>query len=126
VTYNIQYQTVSSRCGTAASDLQSCICSSAPVLSDVQSRISKDVSSSCGGTEAVQDRSSADVVLSQYCNPSSTYKFPTPTTNIVQAYITELSEMEYLPPCARSALSEAVMGASTNRFLLSNPCCAVS
>ena len=50
------------------------------------------------------------MVFDQYCNPDTTITFETPTSHIVQAYITELSEMEYLPSCAQSALSEAVMG----------------
>ena len=109
LSYVIAVQTMSTRCGTDEAALQSCICSSSPVFSEVESRVLTDVTSSCG-TSALEDRSSVDVVMSQYCNPKSTYTFPTPTENIVQAYITEVSEMEYLPPCARSALSEAVMG----------------
>lgn len=98
------------RCASDDLDaLQSCICTSSPVHKEVEASLTRDVRSSCSNDE---DRSSADVVLSQYCNPSSTYTFSTPTDNIVQAYITEISEMEYLPPCAQSALSEAVMGVS--------------
>jgi hypothetical protein len=55
--------------------------------------------------------SSANLVFSKYCDPEGdSLIFPTPTTNIVNAYITDLAEMAYMPPCAQSALSYAVMG----------------
>ncbi|KAK0386759.1 hypothetical protein NLU13_6595 [Sarocladium strictum] len=109
LSYDIAIQTMTTRCGNDVAQLQKCICSSSQVFSDVSSRMLSDVASSCG-TDALQDRSSVQTVLSQYCTPSSTYTFATPTDHIVQAYITDVAEMEYLPPCARSALSEAVMG----------------
>ncbi|KAH8172368.1 hypothetical protein LIA77_06623 [Sarocladium implicatum] len=109
ITYNLAEQTRTTRCGTDVEDQQSCICSSTAVLGDVQLSISNDIASSCG-TKAIEDQSSASSVLKQYCNPDSTITFATPTSDVVQAYITELSEMQYLPKCAQSALSEAVMG----------------
>ncbi|KAK2612502.1 hypothetical protein QQS21_001440 [Conoideocrella luteorostrata] len=48
--------------------------------------------------------------MAKYCDPDKTITFATPTANVVNAYITELSQMSYLPPCARSGLSYAVMG----------------
>lgn len=49
------------------------------------------------------------MVMAQYCDPAITADFSTPTDNIVDAYITDLPEMEYLAPCAWSGLSSAVM-----------------
>ena len=48
-------------------------------------------------------------MLNQYCNPSTTINFPTPTTNIVKDYITDLPAFSYLAKCAQYGLSYAVM-----------------
>jgi hypothetical protein len=48
-------------------------------------------------------------VLRQYCNPKETITFETPTTNIVTDYMTDVDKMDYLAPCAYSALSLAAM-----------------
>lgn len=42
-------------------------------------------------------------------------RFPTPTTNVVNAYITDIAEMDYLAPCASEGLSYAVMSMSQER-----------
>lgn len=55
------------------------------------------------------------MVLDKYCNPDRTITFATPTENIVNAYITELSQTDYLAPCAQSALSYGVMGVVSRR-----------
>ena len=50
-----------------------------------------------------------------YCDQDASITFSTPTTNVVNAYITDLPQLSYLPPCAQSALSEAVMGVVRER-----------
>ncbi len=67
------------------------------------------VTSSCG-TTASDDVWSASKIMDKYCNPAKAVAFPTPTTNVVNAFITELAEISYLPQCAQSAVSYAVMG----------------
>lgn len=79
------------------------------MLDRVTSSISGDISVACGGRSASDDQRSASLVLNQYCEPDATVEFWTPTKNIVNAYITELSEMAWLPPCASDGLSSAVM-----------------
>lgn len=95
-------------CGTSASQLQSCICSQSDVSSSVASNISSVVESRCGSS-ASSDQWSASEVLRQYCNPKETITFETPTTNIVTDYMTDVDKMDYLAPCAYSALSLAAM-----------------
>lgn len=107
---NIALQTYSTRCGEGETELQSCICSNTALLSDVASDVSTGVTESCGST-ADADVWSASKVMDQYCDPDATVTFSTPTTNIVNAYITELSELSYLAPCAQAGVSYAVMGA---------------
>lgn len=96
-------------CDPDVTKLQSCICSSSAMRDSVLADVSTSVASDCG-RDAKEDQTSASKVMQQYCNPDSTITFPTPTENTVGAYITELSQLEYLAPCAQSALSEAVMG----------------
>lgn len=64
---------------------------------------------SCGST-ATEDQQSASSVMQKYCTQSLPITFSTPTKNVVEAYITDLSQMNYMPQCAQSAVSEAVMG----------------
>lgn len=101
--------TYSSRCDENETKLQSCICSNTGVYEDVSTMVEEDVASGCG-TAATADVWSASKVIDQYCNPDSTITFSTPTTNIVNAYITDLAQTDYLAPCAQSGLSAAVMG----------------
>jgi hypothetical protein len=96
-------------CGADETSLQSCVCSNTAERSSFASEMSSSVAYSCGST-ATDDMSSASRVLDKYCNPSSVITFATPTTNVVNAFITDLSETAWLPPCARTALSYAVMG----------------
>lgn len=73
------------------------------------------MSVSCGTDGAPQELTSAQSVYSKYCDPSGpALTFPTPRSNIVNAYITDLAEIEYMPPCAQSALNWAVMGDPTS------------
>lgn len=88
--------------------LQECICSDTALHEQVSSSIVSDVTSSCGQS-ATQDQQSASRFYGKYCDPSFDLDFSTPTTNIVNAYITDLNEMDRLAPCASSALSGAVM-----------------
>ena len=78
-------------------------------MNSITSSISRDVKVSCGST-ATEDQQSASSVLAKYCNQDLPITFSTPTKNVVEAYITDLSQINYLPQCAQSALSEAVMG----------------
>lgn len=89
--------------------LQECICADKARSTAVASSIASDLTGSCGPS-ATEDLQSASRVLDKYCHPDATITFATPTENIVNAYITDLAEMQYLPPCASAALSEAVMG----------------
>ncbi|KAL2214397.1 hypothetical protein CC79DRAFT_146151 [Sarocladium strictum] len=95
-------------CGTSASELQSCICSQEHVSSSVASNISSVVESRCG-SRASDDQWSASQVLRQYCKTKETITFATPTAHTVTDYITDVDKMDYLAPCAYSALSLAVM-----------------
>ncbi|CAG9982499.1 unnamed protein product [Clonostachys byssicola] len=94
---------------SGATQLQSCVCSNSAISNKVLATMTTDLTSSCGGP-ATDDINSAKQVYTKFCNPDSTITFPSPTTNIVNAYITELSEMQYMAPCAQSGLSAAVMG----------------
>lgn len=90
--------------------MQSCVCHASADFNSIYSSISTDVAYSCGSS-ATDDLWSASQVMDQYCNQADvTVTFSTPTANLVNNYITDLPEMAYLPPCAQSALSEAVMG----------------
>ncbi|KAF7549477.1 hypothetical protein G7Z17_g6364 [Cylindrodendrum hubeiense] len=107
--FTLTYST--SVCGDSESALQSCVCSNSARFNDISSSISSDVAYSCGSS-ATDDLWSASKVIDQYCNQEDmTVTFSSPTANIVHAYITDLPEMAYMPPCAQSAVSEAVMGA---------------
>ncbi|KAL2150846.1 hypothetical protein VTH82DRAFT_7409 [Thermothelomyces myriococcoides] len=101
---NIQWLTYDA-CPEAVSELQSCVCTKNNNFASISSEVSASVSYECGST-ASEDQSSAQRVLSAYCNPSKTFTFSTPTA--VSVYITDIPEFEYLAPCARSALGYAV------------------
>ncbi|KAL7940931.1 hypothetical protein V8C42DRAFT_202936 [Trichoderma barbatum] len=109
ISYNIATLTYGTVCGDSETELQSCACSNTERFSSITSSISRDVQNSCG-TTATEDQQSASSVIAKYCNQDLTITFSTPTRNVVQAYITDISQMNYLPRCAQSALSEAVMG----------------
>lgn len=100
-------------------ELQECICSNTARHSAISSSIVSDVSSSCGRS-ATDDQQSASKMYEKYCDPEFEVDFQTPTTNIVNAYITDLKEMAWLAPCASAALSGAVMAevSSTSRRML--------
>ncbi|KAK3899374.1 hypothetical protein C8A05DRAFT_37015 [Staphylotrichum tortipilum] len=104
LSYNILSQTYD-KCPEAATDLQSCVCTKNNNFASISSKISLSISYSCGSS-ASDDQTSAQSVLSAYCNPSATISFPSPTA--VSAYITDLPEFDYLAPCAQSALKYAV------------------
>jgi hypothetical protein len=104
-------------CGTSASELQSCICSQEHVSSSVASNISSVVQSRCG-SRASDDQWSASQVLRQYCKTEETITFATPTAHTVTDYITDVDKMDYLAPCAYSALSLAVMYSVCRRSLM--------
>jgi hypothetical protein len=98
----------SSLCGEAAPELQSCICTKNNNIVAVSSTLSTELSYSCGST-ASDDYTSAFAVLSQYCNPSATIAFPTPTGAIVTEQITDIAAFSHLAKCAQSGLSYAVL-----------------
>ncbi|PTB61855.1 hypothetical protein BBK36DRAFT_1173095 [Trichoderma citrinoviride] len=114
ISYNIATLTYGTICGDSETELQSCACSNTDRFNSITSSISRDVKVSCGST-ATEDQQSASSVLAKYCNQDLPITFSTPTKNVVEAYITDLSQINYLPQCAQSALSEAVMGDNASR-----------
>ncbi|KFA74331.1 hypothetical protein S40288_03697 [Stachybotrys chartarum IBT 40288] len=103
-----------SACDEGESQLHSCVCSHSADFNSFAADVSSSVIYSCGSS-ASEDLASASMVLDKYCNPDRTITFATPTENIVNAYITELSQTDYLAPCAQSALSYGVMGVPYGR-----------
>ncbi|KAF5538643.1 hypothetical protein FNAPI_11044 [Fusarium napiforme] len=93
-------------CGDSETELQKCICSTR--MDEVASSISTDIEYSCGSS-ATEDLSSTSKLMQKYCNQKEHITFFSPTKNIVEAYITDLPELAYLPPCAQSGLSYAVV-----------------
>lgn len=62
------------------------------------------------GESASADLSSASVVFAKYCDSKVKVDFSAPATdNVVDAYITDIREIQYLAPCAARGLSGAVM-----------------
>ncbi|KAF4336379.1 hypothetical protein FBEOM_9745 [Fusarium beomiforme] len=99
-------------CGDSETELQKCICSTR--MDEVASSISTDIEYSCGAS-ATEDLSSASKLMQKYCNQEKHIAFFSPTTNIVEAYITDLPELAYLPPCAQSGISYAVVNIGSSR-----------
>ncbi|KAK5988780.1 hypothetical protein PT974_10269 [Cladobotryum mycophilum] len=114
VSYNIQSLTYTTSCADNEKSLQACACSNTEQFKSITAAISSSVASNCGSA-ATEDQQSASKVVQQYCNPATTITFSTPTTNIIEAYITDLSQMAYLPQCAQSALSYAVLGQNQSK-----------
>ncbi|KAF4435306.1 hypothetical protein F53441_13539 [Fusarium austroafricanum] len=99
-------------CGDSETELQKCICSTR--MHEVASSISTDIKYSCGSS-ATEDLSSASKLMQKYCNQEEHVTFFSPTKNIVEAYVTDLPELSYLPPCAQSGLSYAMIGVGSSR-----------
>ncbi|EGY21356.1 uncharacterized protein VDAG_02880 [Verticillium dahliae VdLs.17] len=95
-------------CGTADPELQSCICSQSDVSSQVTKNVSEAVQSRCGQS-ATDDLWSASEVMRKFCNPGEAVILPTPTTNTVTQFITDMDKMSFLPPCVYSGISWVVM-----------------
>ncbi|KAH7276030.1 hypothetical protein B0J15DRAFT_507479 [Fusarium solani] len=112
ISYNVAMQTYSTMCGDSETELQKCICSTR--FNQVASSISSDVTYSCGSS-ASDDLSSASKLMDKYCHQDKDITFFSPTTNVVEAYITDLPELAYLPPCAQSGISYAVVGVAAYR-----------
>lgn len=112
ISYNVAMQTYSTMCGDSETELQKCICSTR--FNQVASSISTDVTYSCGSS-ASDDLSSASKLMDKYCHQDKDITFFSPTTNVVEAYITDLPELAYLPPCAQSGISYAVVGVAAYR-----------
>lgn len=106
ISYNIARQTRSNRCGDSETELQKCICTKR--FDQVAAAISSDVKDRCGPS-ATEDIASASKVMRKYCHQDKHVAFSSPTANIVKAHITDLPELEYLPPCAQKAVSHAVI-----------------
>ncbi|GKU01669.1 hypothetical protein FLAG1_03647 [Fusarium langsethiae] len=117
ISNNIAKQTRSSICDDSKTGLQECICSAR--MHKVASAISNDIKHGCGSS-ATEDLYSASKVMQKYCNQDKHIAFSSPTTNIVDAYITDLPELAYMPPCAQSAISYAVMGVNAAKRSCSN------
>jgi hypothetical protein len=102
-----------SSCSEGEKELQSCICSNTALSEEVYESLTSGISYTCGDF-ATEDLVSASKVYDKYCDPDGVkLSFPTPTDNIVNAYITDLREMEYMPPCAQSGLYWGVVGQSS-------------
>lgn len=101
---------MSTRCGDGQAALQSCICRNTSEFNHVTSRINSDISSGCGTAAGTSDAWSASRIMDKYCHPESAVTFATPTANKVYASITEIPQISYLPSCAQSGLSYAVIG----------------
>ncbi|RBQ73415.1 hypothetical protein FVER53590_04259 [Fusarium verticillioides] len=112
ISYNVGMQTYSTMCGDSETELQKCICSTR--MDEVASSISTDIEYSCGSS-ATEDLSSVSKLMKKYCNQEEHITFFSPTKNIVEAYITDLPELAYLPPCAQSGLSYAVVNIGSSR-----------
>ncbi|KAJ4006641.1 hypothetical protein NW752_010641 [Fusarium irregulare] len=54
----------------------------------------------------MEDIASASKVMRKYCDQDKHVAFSSSTANIMKAHITNLPELEYLPPCAQKAGSE--------------------
>lgn len=113
LSYAVQLQTLSS-CSEGEKELQSCICSNTALSEEVAVSLTSAVSYTCGDF-ASEDLVSASKVYDKYCDPDGvTLSFSTPEgDNVVNAYITDLREMEYMPPCAQSGLYWGVVGQSS-------------
>ncbi|KAJ4138056.1 hypothetical protein NW768_001872 [Fusarium equiseti] len=65
-------------------------------------------------------------MMQKYCHQDKHVAFPSPMTNIVKAHITDLPELEYLPPCAQKAVSHAMVEVGSERcpeaLELNKPC----
>ncbi|KAF5603635.1 uncharacterized protein FSUBG_7192 [Fusarium subglutinans] len=83
-------------------------------MDEVASSISTDIQYSCGSS-ATEDLSSASKLMQKYCSQEEHITFFSPTKNIVEVYITDLPELAYLPPCAQSGLSYAVVNIGSSR-----------
>ncbi|KAI0466518.1 hypothetical protein F4859DRAFT_526616 [Xylaria cf. heliscus] len=94
----INYETVSA-CPSAATGLQSCICSKN--------------AGACGST-ATDDQASAATVLSAYCNQDFITPFPSPS-HIVSQYIVDLPAYHNLASCAQSGVGAVVLGMTWDR-----------
>ncbi|EXU99930.1 hypothetical protein X797_007059 [Metarhizium robertsii] len=110
ISYNVALETMSTRCGDGQAALQSCICRNTSEFNHVTSRINSDISSGCGTAAGTSDAWSASRIMDKYCHPESAVAFATPTANKVYASITEIPQISYLPSCAQSGLSYAVIG----------------
>jgi hypothetical protein len=103
---SVSYST--SQCAGDETQLHSCVCSHTADFQAISSAISSDISSACSVTgDNTDDYSSASQVLKKYCSPDSQIAFSEPEHK-VYAFITELSEITYLPNCGISAVSSAV------------------
>ncbi|KAM0276007.1 hypothetical protein ACHAQH_007177 [Verticillium albo-atrum] len=95
-------------CGTTDPELQSCICSQSDVSTQIAQNVSQAVQSRCG-QNATDDLWSASEVMRKFCSPGETVTLPTPTTNIVTQFVTDVEKMSFLPPCVFSGISWVVM-----------------
>ncbi|RFN49255.1 hypothetical protein FIE12Z_6476 [Fusarium flagelliforme] len=99
-------------CGDSEAELQKCICTKRS--DEVAAAISTDVKDRCGPS-ATEDIASASKVMRKYCHQDKHVAFSSPTANIVKAHITDLPELENLPPCAQKAVSHAVVEVGSER-----------
>lgn len=108
ISENISKFSSKSACPTGDRQLQSCVCSQSELLSQVSRNVSAAVLRDCGSS-ATDDTWSASKALELYCSPGATITFLTPTTNIVDARITNVPEFSLLAGCAQFAIQYGLM-----------------
>lgn len=108
ISENISKFSSKSACPTGDRQLQSCVCSQSELLSQVSRNVSAAVLRDCGSS-ATDDIWSAFKALELYCSPGATITFLTPTTNIVDAKITNVPEFSLLAGCAQFAIQYGLM-----------------
>ncbi|KFY41720.1 hypothetical protein V494_02826 [Pseudogymnoascus sp. VKM F-4513 (FW-928)] len=113
VSYAVSSLTYSA-CPPGAAALQSCACTKGGIAAAVQKTISSTVALRCGAT-ASEDFISASLMFSEYCNPGGKISSRALNKNALAIFITDLPAYSYLAPCAKSALSYAVQGMSSQK-----------
>ncbi|KFY22743.1 hypothetical protein V493_06354 [Pseudogymnoascus sp. VKM F-4281 (FW-2241)] len=111
---NISRFSSKSACPSGDRQLQSCICSQSELSSQVSRNVSGTVLSECGSS-ATDDTWSASKALELYCSPGATITFSTPTTNIVDAVITDVPQFSYLANCAQGAFKYGVFASVVSK-----------
>lgn len=114
-------------CPPGASALASCACTKNQNSLAASESINSQIYEYCGSTHT-EDVTSAQAVFAGYCNLGNgitSFPVATPLAGDVTYYITDMPIFASLGPCAASAVSEVVMGA-TNYDCGASPAALVS